>query len=299
MEEPAAIGGSYSQSAQIFNNTTGAVPLNHRVPHGVLKSLSLMVYNSRFTRSLVFSALAVSALCAAYSALNVFGNLYDIHWALNIGMPSPWLIAAVGVSGYVVGLLIQISEKKGWQKLEFEISNFARLFSKNYNEICVVKDEESHVKGKIFLGALPNKLTRDASSLVAQENIKAVLSINEDWELEPMGCSIPEDWEGLGITYKTMSSQDHQPLNKDQLEHAAEFIHQQIETGKNVYVHCRAGRGRSAMAVAAYLMKYCSEEQNGINAQRAAAIIKKHRPITTIDNKIADLEKLQSSPQAE
>lgn len=53
-----------------------------------------------------------------------------------------------------------------------------------------------------------------------------------------------------------ISSEDHQPLSMEDLHRAADKIHEWIEGGHNVYVHCLAGRARSAMAIAAYLLKY-------------------------------------------
>lgn len=50
-------------------------------------------------------------------------------------------------------------------------------------------------------------------------------------------------------------------------------IHDALQAGKKVYIHCRNGHGRSPALVAAYLMRY-----RGMNIEEAALTIKTKRP---------------------
>ncbi len=45
-----------------------------------------------------------------------------------------------------------------------------------------------------------------------------------------------------------------------------------------IYVHCKAGRGRSATIVVAYLLKYGTEGQTFKNFDEAYGFVKKIRP---------------------
>ena len=45
--------------------------------------------------------------------------------------------------------------------------------------------------------------------------------------------------------------------SKDELIDAANFIQAKMDQGGSVYVHCKAGRTRSATVVAAYLILHC------------------------------------------
>jgi protein-tyrosine phosphatase len=56
------------------------------------------------------------------------------------------------------------------------------------------------------------------------------------------------------------------------------IIKAQINSGENVLIHCRAGKGRSVLGVLAYLMNAC-----GKTAEEAEKQIKSHRKQATID----------------
>ena len=73
------------------------------------------------------------------------------------------------------------------------------------------------------------------------------------------------------ICYKTLPCLDTCALSSAQLEEAARFIAEHLS--KSVYVHCALGHGRSASAVAAYLL---SSGQAG-SPQEAVAYIQARR----------------------
>ena len=226
----------------------------------------------------------------ALAGLTVAG-LYAIS-VLGFGLePKAWMIGAAVGGGFALGILGHLPFK-GKQKIEFELSALLRLPQKNYNLIF-----EHNNRAKLYLGALPNRLLNDGETLKEEENVEAILSINEPWEREePLGVSLPYDgqhWKELGgIDYKEMNVLDHTPLSTEALHEAADFIHAQLQRSKNVYVHCRAGVGRSAMAVAAYLIKYVYQDvrdtENVLEkgpVQKASEDILKGRKISTIRKK--------------
>ena len=50
--------------------------------------------------------------------------------------------------------------------------------------------------------------------------------------------------------------------SKDELIDAANFIQAKMDQGGSVYVHCKAGRTRSATVVATYLILHCGHTGN-------------------------------------
>lgn len=198
---------------------------------------------------------------------------------LIVSNPVGWVIGAVVAGSFATSFLSQLVIPKGKQKVEFEISALQRLCkTKNYGPIATQQS-----KGGLFLGALPNRLKEEGEHLANEKNVGAVLSINEPFETKPHGLSLPhteKDWRDLGVEQHLMLAKDHQLLDNDQLDEAADFIHNQLAAGKNVYVHCRAGVGRSSMAIAAYLIKY-----EGKTFDQACSIILDGRRKATIRKK--------------
>jgi atypical dual specificity phosphatase len=56
------------------------------------------------------------------------------------------------------------------------------------------------------------------------------------------------------MTHLHLPTTDHFEPTVQDLERAVQFIEQYEQTGKKVYVHCRAGHGRSAAVVFAWLL---------------------------------------------
>lgn len=261
------------------DNLQPSEKVNQVVSRGIGGDLIKGLLRSKFVKATLFSGLAVA--------------LFGIYMLVFGVTPSPWMIVATAVGGYALGLLIQLPFGKGLQKTQFEIAAIRRLFNKtNYDEIIEI---EGGVK--IVLGALPNQLGSEGKTLAKKEKVGAVLSVNQPLERLPRGLSLPytaNDWQELGILYQEMDVKDHTPLNNDELNQAADFINAQLDAGKNVYVHCRAGRGRSAMAVAAYLIKYRKK-----SVEDACWQIIYNRSISTIREKQDELVAYKTSLDAD
>ena len=133
------------------------------------------------------------------------------------------------------------------------------------------------ISKQVILGALPLQSSNHASILTHHPyNVTAVLSIVEDFELEPSIVAEPVAstlWSKLGVSQKIINVEDMTPLTQDQLKESSKFIKDQINQGQNVYVHCKAGRGRSVMAVMAYLI-----DHHGLSSSNAYTKIKEKRP---------------------
>jgi atypical dual specificity phosphatase len=61
-------------------------------------------------------------------------------------------------------------------------------------------------------------------------------------------------YDELGIDHLWLPSIDHYCPKLDALEAAVSFIQKHQDLGQRVYVHCRAGHGRSAAAVYCWLL---------------------------------------------
>ncbi|MBS0625782.1 MAG: dual specificity protein phosphatase family protein [Verrucomicrobia bacterium] len=196
-------------------------------------------------------------------------------------------------------IMAKLCPRKVQLKADFEVAAFIRRY--------ITHDKPSEIKfggknppeGKLFLSSIPNKNSpemREFFSAYKDDSHKlAWVSVNEKWEIVPQGESIPltdKDYEDLMGSENRLfiESNDHEPVSQEEMTKAASFIDNQLSKGKDVGVNCRAGKGRSAMLVAAYLMKY-----QGLNVDQAIEAIESSRKGTTVRNKRAALEDFHKS----
>uniref|UniRef100_A0A7M4FJL9 Protein tyrosine phosphatase mitochondrial 1 n=1 Tax=Crocodylus porosus TaxID=8502 RepID=A0A7M4FJL9_CROPO len=108
----------------------------------------------------------------------------------------------------------------------------------------------------VLLGALPLRARSPrVRQLVQEENVRAVLTLNEDYETRFLCCSARE-WEAMGVEQLRLSTVDLTGVpTLENLQKGVEFVLKHRECGNSVYVHCKAGRSRSATMVAAYLIQ--------------------------------------------
>lgn len=136
----------------------------------------------------------------------------------------------------------------------------------------------NRIDDTVILGALPFRgLTK---KLLEEENVKAVVSMNENYEL--MFANNELSWKSMGVAFLQLATTDifATPCQQKLVE-GVNFINKYVDTsnvndGKSkssVYVHCKAGRTRSATLVGCYLMKRykCSPEE-------AVRIMQEKRP---------------------
>lgn len=91
--------------------------------------------------------------------------------------------------------------------------------------------------------------------MVKEENIRGVVSMNEDYELRLLSNSAKE-WKKYGVEFLQLSTTDiFETPCQEKLIKGVDFIYKYKELGGSVYVHCKAGRTRSATLVGCYLMK--------------------------------------------
>ncbi|KAF5293018.1 hypothetical protein FQA39_LY13787 [Lamprigera yunnana] len=130
----------------------------------------------------------------------------------------------------------------------------------------------------VILGALP--FPNMTTSLIEKEHVAAVVSMNEDYEL--LIANDEEKWKKVGVDFLQLATTDifQTPCQK-KLNAGVQFIFKYIPTDKKddgevkptVYIHCKAGRTRSATLVGCYLMK-----RYGMNPQEAVDHMISKRP---------------------
>uniref|UniRef100_A0A3B3DSL3 Phosphatidylglycerophosphatase and protein-tyrosine phosphatase 1 n=1 Tax=Oryzias melastigma TaxID=30732 RepID=A0A3B3DSL3_ORYME len=104
----------------------------------------------------------------------------------------------------------------------------------------------------VILGALP---FRSMTAQLLEENVRGVVTMNEEYETKRF-CNSAQEWRAVGVEQLRLSTVDLTGVPSLQhLHRGVEFVLQHRERGCCVYVHCKAGRSRSATLVAAYLIR--------------------------------------------
>ncbi|NGX34293.1 MAG: hypothetical protein K1060chlam1_00644 [Candidatus Anoxychlamydiales bacterium] len=123
----------------------------------------------------------------------------------------------------------------------------------------------NQITKNIFLGAIPIK-NLNHERLFKEKQITSILSIIEEKETTkktifttPINLSY---WKNNNFSHLHISIKDRYPISSNDLHKAADFINENVLKNKKIYVHCTAGRSRSAMAIIAYLIKYKKMDLN-------------------------------------
>jgi atypical dual specificity phosphatase len=100
----------------------------------------------------------------------------------------------------------------------------------------------------LYLGAVPC-FESDVQTLHDVHNVRATVNLCEEWR------SSPQLYRKFDIKELHLPTLDHHPPTLESIERACEFIDEQLAQHVSVYVHCKAGRSRSAIVVLCYLVK--------------------------------------------
>uniref|UniRef100_A0A0A9W6U2 Phosphatidylglycerophosphatase and protein-tyrosine phosphatase 1 n=2 Tax=Lygus hesperus TaxID=30085 RepID=A0A0A9W6U2_LYGHE len=126
----------------------------------------------------------------------------------------------------------------------------------------------------VILGALPFRSMTD--QLVTEENVGGVVSMNEDYELYLFANS-SDEWKSKNVEFLQLSTRDiFEAPCQSKLIQGVQFINKIADAKQCVYVHCKAGRTRSATLVGCYLMSkhgWTPEEAVEFMRQKRAHIL--------------------------
>jgi len=91
--------------------------------------------------------------------------------------------------------------------------------------------------------------------------VKAIVSLTED----PLDLDVNR----LGFDYLHSPITDFEAPSQDQLSEIMRFIEDSIPESKPVLVHCAAGKGRTGIVLAAYLVHHGKNAEEAIDQVRA------------------------------
>ena len=139
----------------------------------------------------------------------------------------------------------------------------------------------------IILGALPHH-DRDHLNKIKNQNVQGVITLNTDYELQPslIGTPVtPKDWINENINHNQIPIEDMTCPSNINIVKSILFIENIIDKdpeGK-IYVHCKAGKGRSVIIVLCYLMK-----KNSWDFETAHEFLKSKRYYINLNKKQTD-----------
>lgn len=163
-------------------------------------------------------------------------------------------------------------------------------------EYCGLRKWYTRIDEHCILGALP--MQRNYKDIVQKENVKAVLTMNQDHEL--LYSISKAEWSSLGVEYLQVEVEDYIGVaSLEQIEKSINFINKHKNLNQCVYVHCKAGRYRSALIVACYLInsKQMKPEEaiERLKNLRPNVILEKERQITALNKYYNHLYSASSS----
>ena len=105
------------------------------------------------------------------------------------------------------------------------------------------------------------------SQLHASENVRGVINLCKEWN------GNEDCYAAKGVKQLYLPTIDFESPKMEDVIRAITFIDEFEKQGASVYVHCKAGRGRSAIIVLAY----CVVKQN-MSPEQAEAFVRSKRP---------------------
>lgn len=130
--------------------------------------------------------------------------------------------------------------------------------------IFKTRDWWDAIDEQVYLGARPFRL--DLPRLAA-DGVRSVVNTCEEFP------GFLSDYRRLGIDQLYIPTIDFTHPSRESIDCAVEFIDQSVAAGKKVYIHCKAGRGRSATIAICWLM-----HSRGMSLPEAQAHLLNCRP---------------------
>lgn len=205
-----------------------------------LKEVKAQNIALRILKSPLFWAITITAALITFSAVALLTPVI-----VNLGLPVIFIAGLIGLGTIGDGLFIILMR----QRLIFEASLTFTLFRQ--------KEHCNEIIPKLFLGRIPLKPPHMLPEMGQIQNVLSMVQPHEflpGMVFEPL---TPKDTrETLKIQQEVIETPDFDPVSPALIDKAVEFVATKITANESVLVHCKAGRGRSATVVVAYLMKY-------------------------------------------
>lgn len=125
---------------------------------------------------------------------------------------------------------------------------------------------QSANNAELILGMIPLHKYQHKERLASEYGVKTVVSLLESFELAPGWFNTPvssKEWADFGVAHHHVVAADFNPLSVATITTAVGHIRNSLDKGQSVYVHCKAGVGRSATVAAAYIAQEKYRTANG------------------------------------
>ena len=121
------------------------------------------------------------------------------------------------------------------------------LWNFTLGRILKVRNWWDRIDPHVIVGALP--FARDVDRMHSA-GVRAVVNTCEEYP-GPV-----REYERVGIEQFHMPTTDFTHPSLDDVSRAVEFVQEHAAAGETVYIHCKAGRARSATVAICWLIKY-------------------------------------------
>lgn len=130
--------------------------------------------------------------------------------------------------------------------------------------VLKLRNWSDRIDSHVIVGAYP--FARDIPRML-DEGVKAVVNTCEEYA----GPVIR--YEAAGIEQLRIPTTDFTHPRLADVKLAVEFVQRHVASGDTVYIHCKAGRARSATVALCWLIKY-----RGMTAEGAQKLLLEKRP---------------------
>ncbi len=130
--------------------------------------------------------------------------------------------------------------------------------------ILKVRHWWDHIDPHVIVGAYP--FARDVAAM-HEAGVRGVVNTCEEYP------GPQSNYTKFGIQQCHIPTTDFTHPQVEDVEKAVEFVQSHVEKDETVYIHCKAGRARSATVAMCWLMKY-----RGMSAEQAQAKLLESRP---------------------
>eukprot|EP00731_Ephydatia_muelleri_P014822 Em0008g542a len=157
------------------------------------------------------------------------------------------------------------------------VPSIAKMSARSRWKPNSAKQWYNRIDETVILGALPFR--SQTKELVEKENVRAVISYNEAYELSYFTNS-KKEWADHGVEQHWFSTVDFDPPSIPNIWAGLKVIDLHKKRKESVYVHCKAGRGRSAVATVCYLIR-----ANSMDPEKAIEFARSKRPHISINER--------------
>ena len=138
--------------------------------------------------------------------------------------------------------------KPGTRRLYASIAFYPTLaWNFLLGRVLKVRHWWDRVDPHVIVGAYP--FSRDIQGLY-QEGVRAVVNTCEEY------AGPESEYQRLGIEQLRIPTTDFTHPKFEDVKNAVEFVQRHASEGDTVYIHCKAGRARSATVALCWLIKY-------------------------------------------